>query len=184
MGMDLAASSVVSRMFRTGTCLLFSGVCLSLLLSPSSWFQTNLLPGRRPLYLLLHRPRGLVSCTTFPFVFVTSAIGDLVASSSFLTSWLRPRILPFLTLASRSSQCRPLTTLLVVIGTNCCSVPSEPFISTGPGRSSTSQVSKGCSSQQGEGVLEHHFLLAVLCYFLGSCVRFGKRLSVPEDQSS
>ena len=141
--MDLAASTVVSRMFRS-----FKRLCSLREIRPLDWNLSLVLrclsrprieplklasdihlPGRRTFYLLLHRPRGLVSCTAFRFVFVTLTVGDPVASPFFLTSWLRPRILPFLTLALSSWFC-PLTNLLVVIEMNYCSAPSEPFVST------------------------------------------------------
>ena len=59
------------------------------LLSPSSWPLTNILPGRHLFYLFLRWPRGLVSCTDFPFVFVTHTVGVPVPSPFFLTLWLR-----------------------------------------------------------------------------------------------
>ena len=82
---------------RTETFLSFLGVCLGLLLVPSSWPQTNILPGRSPFYLLLCQPKGLAGCTAFPLGFVNCADGSPVPSLSFLTLWLRPRILQFLT---------------------------------------------------------------------------------------
>ena len=55
-----------------------SGVCLGLLLSPSSWPQTNILPGRRPFCLPLRRPKGLVSYMAFPSRFIIRADGSHV----------------------------------------------------------------------------------------------------------
>ena len=145
-GMDLAASSVVSRMFHS-----FERFCPLQEIQPLDWnlclvprclsrppFEAlklaadkNLtVPGRHPFYLLLRQPRGLVSCMAFPFVFVTCVIGDPVPSPSFLTSWPIPRILLFMTLGLRSSWSHSWMTLLVVTGMNFYSALSEPFVST------------------------------------------------------
>ena len=80
-------------------------------------------------------------------MFVTRVVGVPVPSPFFLTSWLRPRILLFLTLASRSSWFCRLMPSLVAIVMNCCFAPSEPFVSTWPGWNSVILVSKVCSSR-------------------------------------
>ena len=77
-----------------------------------------------------------MSCTAFPFVFITCMVGVPVPSPFFLTSWIRPRIFLFLTLALRSPWFLTLTTSLVANGMTFCSSPSEPFLSTCLGRSS------------------------------------------------
>ena len=61
--------------------------------------------------------------------------GSPVPSRSFLTSWRRPSILPFLTLILRNSQYRPLMTSWEMTGMNCCSVSSGPFRNNCPERS-------------------------------------------------
>ena len=101
-------------------------------LNPSSWPQTNIFLGRRPFYLLLHRPKGLVSYMAFPSGFVIHVDGSHVPSHSSLTSWLRPRILQFLTLTSRSSWYSHLMTSSEMTETNYCCVPFVPSKSTCP----------------------------------------------------
>ena len=157
-GLDLAASLVVSRMFRH-----FESSCppreirppdwnLSLILrclsrppyEPLKMAPANILPGRHPFHLLLCQPKGLESYMAFPSGFVFSAGGSLVPSCSFLTSWLRARILQFLTLALRSSRCHCLMTSSEMTEISCCCVPSVPSGSIVQGlRACLSQWSRG-----------------------------------------
>ena len=111
-GMDLAASPIVLRMFRSfersypprgdstsglGTCLLFCSVCLGLLSSHWSWRLTNTLLGRLHFCLLLRRPKWWVGFTAFPFVFVAYAVGDPVPTIHlFMTLGLRRFTIPSL----------------------------------------------------------------------------------------
>ena len=143
--MDLAASTMVSWMFHS-----FEKLCPPREFLPPDWNLYLLLrclsrPPSEPLKLASDKhltwktsflialapwPRGLVRFTAFPFVFVTCAAGDRVPSSFFLTSWLRPRILLFLTLGLKSSRSRPWTILLAVMEVNFYSALSEYFVST------------------------------------------------------
>ena len=150
---------VLCRRFdhQIGTFLLFSSACLCLILSLLSWPLISTSPGRRPFCLLLCQPKGLVSCTASPFVFVICGVGDPASFTFCLTSLPKPRILRFLTLVLMSSWSRPWMILCTVTGKNSCSAPSELLRSIFFGRSSIVLI------------LLHFFLVAVghlVCLFV------------------
>ena len=144
-GMDLVSSLIVSQFERS---------CPPLEVRPPDWDLSLVLRclSRAPFELLklasekhltwktsflltLASAKGLVSCMVFPFVFINCVVGNPAPSLFFLTLWTRPRILLFLILGLMSPRSRLWTILSTVTGMNSCSVPSELFLSTFPGRS-------------------------------------------------
>ena len=154
---------MLSRMFRS-----FERSCLPQEIQPPDWNLSLVLrclsrPPLEPLklasdkhltwktsfYLLLSRPKGLMSCTAFASGFIIRTDGNPIPSLSFLTSWLRPRIIHFLNRFEEFS----VLSLDDFVGDAGLSValPSRPFRNTCPGWSSTIQVLRACLFPQNVG---------------------------------
>ena len=161
-GMDLAASTVVSRMFHS-----FERSCSPQEMWPPDWNLSLVLlclsqPPFEPLklasvkhltwktsFLLALASAKRVSELHSLFFRVRHSCGWNSYSLSFLPDFVAKTQNPSVPDTHFVEfSVRPLTSLVVAVGVNICSAPSEPFVSTCPGRSSIVLASKVCSSRR------------------------------------